>query len=87
MDNGFDQRNYISVYLVVWTQQAIEIDSIKSCKTVDKSTEFPHMEHIARTAANYLIPTPYGIRYNCRKLKLNMHPKTYLSNCNSTPIF
>ena len=34
-----------------------------------------HMEHIVRTAANHLIPTPYKIQYNCSKFKLQ-----YVSN-------
>ena len=29
--------------------------------TIEKSAKFPHMEHIARRAANHLIPKPYGI--------------------------
>ena len=28
------------------------------------------MEHIARTAADHLIPTPYGLQYNCGKFNL-----------------
>ena len=40
------------------------------------SADLPHMEHIARTAANHQIPTTYGIQYNCSKFKLE-----YLSNC------
>ena len=28
------------------------------------------MAHIAGTAANHLIPTPYEIQYNCGKFKL-----------------
>ena len=53
-------KNRIIVHLVVWTRQAIEFDSIKSCQTIEKSAELPHMEHIARNAANHLIPTTYG---------------------------
>ena len=65
MDNGIDHRNLITVHLVVWTQQAVNHDSIKLCSTIEKSTEFPHMEHIARTSENDLTPTPYGIQWNC----------------------
>ena len=44
-------------------------------KQYKNSAEFLHMEHIARSAANHLIPTPYGIKYNCGKFKLE-----YVSN-------
>ena len=33
------------------------------------------MEHSGRTAANHLIPAPYGIQYNCSKFKAK-----YVSN-------
>ena len=58
-------KNRIIAHLVVWTRQAIEFDSIKSYQTIEKSAELPHMEHIARNAANHIIPTTYGLQYNC----------------------
>ena len=58
-------KNRIIVHLVVWTRLAVEFDSIKSCLTIKKSAELPHMEHIARNAANHLIPATYGLQYNC----------------------
>ena len=57
-------KNRIVAHLVVWTRQAIEFDSIKSCQTIEKSAELPHIEHIARNAANHLIPTTYGLQHN-----------------------
>ena len=36
------------------------------------------MEHVARTAANHLIPTPYGLQYNCGKFN-----QEYVSQSNS----
>ena len=41
-------ENRIIVHLVVWTRQANEFVSIKSCQTIEKSAELPHMENIAR---------------------------------------
>ena len=58
-------KNRIIAHLVFWTRQAIEFDSIKSCQTIEKSAELPHIEHISRNAANHLIPTTYGLQYNC----------------------
>ena len=68
-------ENYIVLLPVVWTRQAIEFDSMKSCYTLEKSADLPHMEHIASTAVNDLIPTPYELLYNCGKFKLE-----YVSN-------
>ena len=34
------------------------------------------MEHIARTAANDVIPTPYGVQNNCSKFKLEYVSKS-----------
>ena len=59
-------KNRIIIHVVVWTRQAIEFVSLKSCQTIEKSAELPHMEHIARNAAIHLIPTTYGLQYNCR---------------------
>ena len=63
-------KNRIIVHLDVWTRQAIEFYSIKSCQKIEQSAEMPHIEHIARNAANHLIPTTYGLQYNCGKFKL-----------------
>ena len=63
-------ENCIIVHLVVWTRQAIEFDSIKSCSTIDNSAELPHMEHISRNSENHLIPTTYGLQYNRGYFKL-----------------
>ena len=57
-------KNCIIVHLVLCTRQAIEFDSTKSCSTITKSAEFPHMKHIARNAANHLTPKIYGLQYN-----------------------
>ena len=57
-------KNCIIVHLFLYTRQAIEFDSTKSCSTITKSAEFPHMEHIARNAANHLTPKTYGLQYN-----------------------
>ena len=40
-----------------------------------KSAKLPHIEHIARKTANHLIPTTYGLQYNCGKFMLE-----YVSN-------
>ena len=70
-----NSENRITVHLVVWTRQAIEFDSFRSCQTIEKSAEFPHIQHIARNAENYLIPTIYGLQHNCGKFNLE-----YVSN-------
>ena len=46
------------------------IQQYQITQTIEISAEFPHMEHISRTAAKDLILTPYGIQYNCSKFKL-----------------
>ena len=58
-------ENRIIVHMVLWTRQAIEFDGIKSCQAIEKSAELPLMVHIARNAANDLIPTTYELQYNC----------------------
>ena len=81
-------ENYVIVHLVVWIRKAMELDSFESCKTIEKSADLPYMEHISRTAANHLKPTPYGIQYNCSKFKLSyVSNSIYLSNSWRTPIF
>ena len=55
-------KNRINVHAVLCTRQAIVFDSMKSCWTIKKYAELPHMEHIARNAANHLIPTTYGLQ-------------------------
>ena len=65
----------ITVNPVVWKRQAIEFDRFRSCETIEKSAEFPHMEDIASNAANHLIPTTYGLQYNCGKFNFE-----YVSN-------
>ena len=44
------------------------------------------MEHIERTVANHLKPSPYGTQYNLSKFKPNMYPTEYLSNSSRKPI-
>ena len=39
-------------------------------KSIEKSAELSHMEHIARTSTNHLIPKRYGLQYQCGKFKL-----------------
>ena len=58
-------ENRIIVHLVAWTRQAIEFVIIKSCQPIEQAVELPHMEKIARNSANHLIPTTYGLQYNC----------------------
>ena len=65
IDSGIDQRKPHHRTSRVWTRQAIEFDNIKSCQTIEKSAEFPYLVHIARNVANHLIPTTYGLQYNC----------------------
>ena len=45
------------------------------------------MEHIARNASCHLIPTTYGLQYNCGYSSQKMYPAAYLSNSSSTPSF
>ena len=59
-------ENRIIIHLVLWTRQAIEFDSIKSCRIWKK---------IASNAANHLISTTYALQYNCGKFNLE-----YVSN-------
>ena len=51
------------------------------------SAEFPHMEHIARNAANHLIPTTYGLQYTAVNSISNMYPTAYLSNSRKSVSF
>ena len=63
-------ENCIIVPPVVWTRHEFEFVSIKSCETIEKYAELPHMEHIARNAGKHLIPTTNGLQYNCGLIKL-----------------
>ena len=62
MDNGIDQRTQHHRTFCRSNTAGDSIQQYKIIQTIEKSAELPHMEHIARTAANHLIPTAYGIQ-------------------------
>ena len=45
------------------------------------------MEHIARNAANHLIPTTYGLQYNYGKFNLEYVSSSISSNFRKSAIF